>query len=320
MCQLGADTIHGKEHKMISKWLKISAVTVLAGAAWSLTAPTIASAKDGHLGVRLQSLDGGLAEALDREEGEGVLVGQVTDDSPAAKAGLEKGDIIVRIGDEDVASPSDVRRIVSDREPGDRVDVTYVRDGKSHEVDVELAEAPRGEHRMHVGRELRVQKERGYLGVVTQPLSGDLGSYFGVEDGEGALVSEVVEDSPAAKLGLAPGDVITRIDGTKTEDPGDLSRVVRGIDEEKTVEVVWVRDKKEKRGQATIELRESTFGDLPLLGELRDLVPRFDVHGPRWVEGGGPSPKLDEELREQLDVLREELQALKEEMRSLQRD
>jgi S1-C subfamily serine protease len=281
--------------------------------------PSAAHAADeGFLGVRVQSIDGGLAEALNRKDGEGVLIGQVTDDSPAAKAGLAKGDIIVRIGTDDVSSPSDVRRVVRNHEAGDKVEVRYLRDGKTHDALVELSKAPRDDRMRHV-RELRFQKERGYLGVVTQPLSGDLGTFFGVKDGEGALVSEVVKDSPAAKLGLKPGDVIVQVNGTKTEDPGELSRAVRDISEETSVEVVWIRDKKEKRGQAAIELRESSFGGLPVLGDLRELAPHIGrMQEPHWVDDhAGIVRGLNDDMREELNVLREQLGELKEQMKAM---
>lgn len=303
---------------MNAKWLVKPAMLVLAGSISIAQIPATATAADeGFLGVRLQSIEGGLAEALDRNAGDGVLIGQVTDDSPAAKAGLAEGDIILKIDGNAVSGPSDVRGVVRKHDPGDEIEVQYLHDGKTKTARVELAEAPRREHMRHI-RDLRFSKERGYLGVVTQPLSGDLGSYFGVQDGNGALVSEVVEDSPAAKLGLKPGDVITEVNGSKTEDPGELGQVVRDIEEEKTVEVVWIRDKKEKRGQAAIELRESSIGDLPVLGDLRNLAPHFDaLRGPRWVDDHADVRELNGDLREEMDRLREELDDLREEMKSM---
>jgi serine protease Do len=67
---------------------------------------------------------------------------------------------------------------------------------------------------------------RGWLGVSIQPLTGELAKSFGAKDTKGVLVSDVVADSPAAKAGLKPGDIVTEFDGKKTESPGDLQRAV----------------------------------------------------------------------------------------------
>jgi serine protease Do len=67
---------------------------------------------------------------------------------------------------------------------------------------------------------------RGWLGVSIQPLTGELAKSFGAKDTKGVLVSDVVAESPAAKAGLKPGDIVTEFDGKKTESPGDLQRAV----------------------------------------------------------------------------------------------
>ena len=67
---------------------------------------------------------------------------------------------------------------------------------------------------------------RGWLGVSLQPLTPDLAASFGVEDGKGALIAEVVPDSPAAQAGLRAGDVVTGIDGQTVDSPSDLARTV----------------------------------------------------------------------------------------------
>jgi serine protease Do len=277
-----------------------------------VAAPLTASAKDsGYLGVRLQRIDEGLAEALDLEPDSGVLVRQVEEDSPAQKAGLEPGDIVLRVDDKAVGQPSELSRRVRDLEPGDEVKLDIRRDGEAKTIAVTLGEAEmRRGHRWPDIRveELKLGKDHGFLGVMTQPLEGELGAYFGAENG-GALVSEVVEDSPAAKLGLKAGDVITRIDDEEIADPGDLRRVVGEHDEEVEVEVAWLRDKKEQTGKATLEVREGlAFG-----------LPHFGHHDMRWLDDG-PGRRVvverfdDDGLREELEELRQELQELKDQI------
>lgn len=249
-------------------------LAMFAAAALLAAAPVGAGPEDedqggGYLGVRLQKIDGGLAEALDLKPDSGVLLGQVLDDSPAAKAGLLSGDIVTKIADKAVGTPREFRDAIRDAHAGDVVSIEYRRDGKARTARATLGEADSSElseqrdfpkldgmrKHMRSVRDLRAGREHGWLGVYTQPLSGDLGGFFGTKDG-GALVAEVVEDSPAAKLGLKPGDVIVKIDEQKIEDPDDLRNAVGEHEEPVDVDVSWVRDHREQHGKTKLEVRE----------------------------------------------------------------
>lgn len=289
----------------------------------------------GYLGIHLQSIDEGLAEALDMKENSGVLIRQVEEGSPAAEAGLRPGDIVVEFDGEAVATPAELRRAVRRHDAGEQVKLEYQRQGKSASATVTLSEAEdegmppsRGMARrihdelgrgMHRARELRVGGDRGFLGVVTQPLTGQLGEFFGVKENEGALVAEVVEDSPAAKLGLKVGDVITALGDESIEGPGELSEAVRSYEEPTTVKITWVRDKKEKSGDAALEVREAEpiqWGNLDLgrFGNMR--WSGNDDDGMRRVEIRRLTDN-DENLDEDLQALRGELDALRTELNQL---
>jgi S1-C subfamily serine protease len=289
----------------------------LVGAALTSIVPAIALGNpddgDAYLGVSLQPLEGGLAEALDMKEDSGVLVGQVMPESPAEVAGIRSGDIIVAIAAADVGTPSSLRREIRKHKAGEKVTVAYLRDGKRSTAEVELREAP--ERGFREPFELRLGGDRGYLGVLTQPLSGGLDEYFGAPKG-GALVSEVVEESPAAKLGLKAGDVIVAIDGAEITNPEELRQVIREFEEAKLVEVAWIRDKKMQTGKTTLEIREAPAMRMPRLAFGRGHDFDFDrdrVHR-RVVEVIG-----DEEMQETLDALRDELDALRKEVDQLKK-
>lgn len=123
------------------------------------------------------------------------------------------------------------------------------------------------------------------LGVRLQELTPQLADYFGLEDGKGALVASVREDSPARDAGLRAGDVIVSVDGEPVEDPGDVARAVRRR-EAGPVEIRIVRDGRERA--LTVELespRESSLdldvlpGDLtlePPVVELEPMLPDLD--------------------------------------------
>ena len=298
----------------------------LLGAAMIAALPAIASANPGaYLGVSLQALEGGLADALGVDENSGVLIGQVMDDSPAEAAGLEPGDIIVEVDGDEVGTPSKLRRVIRRHDPGDEIEVAYLRDDERRVVRVGLVEPADRDVRRKLDRvhELRLGGDRGFLGVMTQPLSGGLDEFFGAENG-GALVSDVVEGSPAAKLGLAAGDVIVEIDGTGITNPEELRQVVREHEEETEIEVVWLRDKKEKTGKTTLEIRESPVMRLPRFGKgFPHELPHhfdfdFDADGMRHrvVEILGDEDTKGS-LREALEKLEKQIEELREEMEEL---
>ena len=79
------------------------------------------------------------------------------------------------------------------------------------------------------------------IGIGTQNLSGQLGSYFGAPDGEGVLVEDVQSGSPAEKAGLKAGDVITKLDGNRVRTAGDLQSELRAKREDKSVQLTVVR-------------------------------------------------------------------------------
>lgn len=326
----------------MTKLAMYAAATLLAAAPMTAPAAPGDEAEAGYLGVRMQRIEGGLAEALDLAPDTGVLLSQVENDSPAAKAGLANGDIITKFGDASVGTPSDLRDAVRGAKAGDTVKVTYLRDGKSRTADVALAAAPqrpgrgpmmrerigtadddssdrprRDRLREHV-QEMRLGRERGWLGVSTQPLTGELGAYFGAKDG-GALVAEVVDDSPAKKLGLQAGDVIVKVDDEAIADPADLRRAVGAHDEPTQVEVTWLRDRKTRSGKVELEVREGLawFGgegrgmpdfDLQWTPEDRDDMRRR-VHAFRMQADEGAQRAIDE-LREQVKKLQQKVEKL----------
>jgi serine protease Do len=268
----------------------------------------------GHLGVRMQPIEGGLAEALDLEENSGVLLGHVVEEGPAGEAGLKAGDILTAVDGKKIEEPSDVRRALRDHRAGDAVEIEYLRDGRAAKTSVTLGDRDSmddmyGRHFEKL-RELKIDRDRGFLGVMTQPLSGELGEYFGVENGEGALVSEVVEDSPAKKLGLRAGDVIVEVAGEKVSDPDALREIVGDFEEAKEVEVAWIRDGRRQTGKTTLELRE---GPMSMWGH--DGGPfSFDMEPLRRHVGYLKSDEFRDDLRQSLDDVKKELEEIRAEL------
>jgi C-terminal processing protease CtpA/Prc len=133
-----------------------------------------------------------------------------------------------------------------------------------------------------------VFSSRGRLGVITQGLSEQLGQYFGVEKGQGVLVSSVQNDSAAGKAGLKAGDIILAVNGTTINDPGDLRRELNKVDAGE-VRLTIMRDRQRQELRATLDARPAPgsefnfapaevltpdsfhFGDSFVMPELPDL-------------------------------------------------
>ena len=195
----------------------------------------------------------------------GAVVTQVDEEGPAAKAGLNVGDLVVEFDGERVRSARHLVRLVREATEGRAVKMVVSAQRSQRTIDITpvngvsaMLNAP--EIRRQVERgvrelqdELRRQIEEGegpfggvpgsrrQLGVELMPLSDQLAAYFGVKTG--VLVTRVRGDSPAASAGIKAGDVITTVNGASVTDVGDVAREVRRGTGELTL--ILIRDKKE---------------------------------------------------------------------------
>jgi len=112
----------------------------------------------GYLGIGMQELTEQLAAHFGAKDGEGVLISEVKPDTPAARAGLEAGDVIVKAGDKEVADPSELRAALADRKSGDEVELAVIRDGRRRTVEATLGDWPEG-----MGTPMALEHLRGAL-------------------------------------------------------------------------------------------------------------------------------------------------------------
>lgn len=160
----------------------------------------------GWLGVSIQPVTPELAKALNLPKEEGALVAQVLPDSPAAKAGLKAGDVIVEYDGHAVAKAGDLPRLVAATAIGQSATVKVLRDGKPVTVVAQIAQLPEPQQMTEAAHPAR---ER--LGLAVQPLTPGLASQLGVTDKTGLVVAGVKDGSPAADAGIQPGDVIVEV-------------------------------------------------------------------------------------------------------------
>jgi len=232
------------------------------------------------LGVTLSDINAEKSRELKLSGEYGAFVESVVEESPAAKAGLQKGDVITGFGGERVRSVAHLTRLVRETPAGRKMSLEVLRGGQSRTFDIalearrmhfampEITVAPR----VHVSPRVEVAPmvprfdiemtpgpgglmtwSRGpRLGVMTDEIDGQLAEYFGVKQGQGVLVKEVMEGSAASKAGLKAGDVIIRLNDETVNETGDLRRALNeAAGKEATVTIV--RDRREQTLKVTLD-------------------------------------------------------------------
>ncbi len=174
----------------------------------------------GWLGVVIQEITPDIAEAIGVREG--ILVAQVVKDSPADRAGLRVGDIIVALNGKKLDSVRDLQFSVMKTKPGTEVTLTVVREGKKMKLKVKIGELPEKVS----GKKPRYEGEN--LGLSLRDLTPAEKARLGVE---GVLVVGVVPGSPADHSGLRPGDIIMRVNNRKIDSVGEFQRVMDSLRE-----------------------------------------------------------------------------------------
>jgi serine protease Do len=206
-----------------------------------------------------------------RETADGVVVDAVRDGTPADRAGVRSGDVIVEFDGERIRSARQFTRVVQETRPDRPVTMVVTRSGSRQSLNVTPESAGRDLARIP---ELRLPRDldlnidipelpqvyfgtsmRG-LGAQLSPLSDQLAEYFGVPGG--ALVTSVEPKSAAAQAGLKAGDVITNVNGRAINEPSEAARELREVEAKENVELRVMRDKKSVTMKMTMPERERT--------------------------------------------------------------
>ena len=223
------------------------------------------------IGVSVRDLGADEASRAKGQPSDGVLVDSVREGTPASKAGLKSGDVIIEFDGERPRSTRHFTRLVRETPPGRTVKMTVIRDGSRRTLDITpeasnrvggfpdaaLRALPRDfQFNFDGNRNFFFEGPFGStsrLGVVVTPLSDQLAAYFGVKDG--VLVSEVEANTPAASAGVKAGDVITSVNGHSITSPQDVINEVRNVQAGGAIDLKITRDRKELSLKATIPER-----------------------------------------------------------------
>jgi serine protease Do len=192
----------------------------------------------GYLGVNIQPLTPELAKALKLKESKGTLVSDVIPESPAAKAGIQRGDVIVSFNDKTVEDARALSAIVAETPVGQEVPVTILRNGTKQQRPVVVGKLPSE----RVAEEQSIQPSQGKWGLQLQDLNPQMASRLGVTAGQGVVVAGVQNGSPAEREGIHRGDIILEMNRQPVHSVAEAREVVAKAGEKEPLLLLVKRD------------------------------------------------------------------------------
>ena len=224
------------------------------------------------LGVGLREVDSTRAKELKLKEERGAEITSVQADSPAEKAGFQKGDVVLDYNGQHVEGAEQFGRLVRETPPGRTVKVGVWRNGGSQTLTATVAAKNSKALGEMLGglrglnpSELNIPEiprvftmtRSAMLGVDAEGIEGQLAQFFGVK--QGVLVRSVFKNTPAEKAGLKAGDVVTKVDGTDVGSTSELTSALRARTG-KSFPLTVMREKRESAINVTLDAAETPAG------------------------------------------------------------
>jgi len=178
----------------------------------------------GWLGVSIQPLTPELAKSFGLKEPKGVLIADVVKDSPADKAGLVSGDVLMEFDGKKVDAPQDLQKVVAVTAPGKGVPIRVWREKGEKTLEIKVGETPEDTAQLEPSA-----KGKNLLGLETRPITPEIARQLNLRTTEGVVVARVEEEGPAAEAGLQRGDVIREINRQRIRSVQDYERATQGL-------------------------------------------------------------------------------------------
>ena len=186
----------------------------------------------GWLGVQIQPVTADISESLGLENAKGAIISNLTEGSPALKAGLKAGDVILKVDGTDIADARDLAKDIAHVAPGKIVQLSIIRAGKQQMVGVTLATMPT-DLKMAMAKSADAPKTSlSAYGLDVAP----------ADDGAGVKVLKVDPNSSAAERGLKPGDVILEVAGNQVSDTDGVAAALKDATGKKVLMLVRSAD------------------------------------------------------------------------------
>lgn len=202
--------------------------------------------KRGWIGIGFQGVTKDVMKALKRPDTSGALIGSITPGGPAEKAGLKRGDLVVRFGDKKVKDVRALPQLVGEQEVGAIVEVEVIRDGKPIVAKVTLGEFEKAQKEGKLDQDKGKERDSGaptesqrILGMKLANITDHIRGEYELEaQAKGVVIVSVNTASEAFEVGLRPGDVIESINYIKVKNIGHVARLIKKFKKEKTLTVL----------------------------------------------------------------------------------
>jgi serine protease Do len=195
----------------------------------------------GYLGVTIQDVTDKLAKSFDLNNTEGALIGGVQAGGPAEKAGIKIGDIVTEFNGTKVENRDQLSNLVAQAEPKSTADVTVLRDGKTLNFKVTLAERPQNLAAANSEEGNSDQQSSEKLGLSVQTLNKNLEDQMGLKTDHGVVITGVTPGGPAEDAGLQKGDVIQEVNRHKVNNAGEFEAQLKKLGKDDTAALLVKR-------------------------------------------------------------------------------
>jgi serine protease Do len=192
----------------------------------------------GWLGVMIQQVTTDLAENFGLDRPIGALVGQVVPDSPAEKAGLKAGDVIIEYNGKEVSQMSMLPAMVANTSVGENAKLVLIRDGKRQNITVQIGKLA-DEEPVIADTETGTSKK---LGITVQELTPKLAESLGIKETQGLIITDINAGSAAAEAGIIRGDIILEINREKVESVAHYKKAIQTAQEKNNILLLIKRD------------------------------------------------------------------------------
>jgi len=205
----------------------------------------------GYLGLAFQEMTGDIAKSFGLDRPSGALVANIVLDSPAAKAGLKMGDIILKLNDVKILDAEQLPALVGNIKPGTQVKLTLFRAGKEQELMVTVGQLERDEINKVEGFKEKSDKSEDtanydVLGLKVRDLNEEDRKRFEVDKG-GVIITKIDSDGIATDIGLSNGLVILGLNMQNILDSKEYNKIVKSLPEDKLITILVKNDSGSKR-------------------------------------------------------------------------
>ncbi len=193
----------------------------------------------GYVGVYPQEITNEMVDYFGLESTEGVLITNIGPDTPAERARMKRGDVMVEFDGKEITGVEQFRMLAADAAPGEKIDIVVVRDGKRKTIELEV-----GERNIETAEQAIEENAEDisplFLGVGLQTLQDEFRETLELpDDVAGVIVTSVQRGTPAAEAQLRRGDIIVEVDRKQIENLDDFRKVMDDYDEDRVMVVIY---------------------------------------------------------------------------------